>query len=109
LENIRKIVELQFAKINKRLEEKGIVLEITEKAKEFIAKNGYDPEYGARPLKRFIEKNILDILADKLINREIKEEARVLVDLENNQLVLKEIPKKTFLKSYGGKKEKIKS
>ncbi|HOK17255.1 MAG TPA: AAA family ATPase [Candidatus Paceibacterota bacterium] len=109
LEDIRKIVELQFAKINKRLEEKGIVLEITEKAKEFIAKNGYDPEYGARPLKRFIEKNILDILADKLINREIKEEARVLVDLENNQLVLKEIPKKTFLKSYGGKKEKIKS
>ncbi len=109
IEDIRKIVDLQLAKINKRLEEKGIILEITNKAKEYMAKNGYDPEYGARPLKRFIEKNVLDLLADKLISGQIKEGRRVLVDLEENQLILKETQKKVFLKSYGRKNEKSKS
>lgn len=107
LNDILKIVDLQIAKINKRLEEKEIYLELTETAKKFIAKNGYDPEFGARPLKRYIEKNILDILADKLIQKEIKEGAKVLVDIENNQLVLKE--KKPLLKIYERKKGKVKS
>lgn len=109
LNDILKIVDIQFARINKRLEPKGIYLELSDKAKEFIARNGYDLEFGARPLKRYIEKNVLDPLADKLIQKEIKEGARVLVDLENNQLVLKEIPSKALLKIYERKRRKIKS
>ncbi len=100
LKDILKIVNLQFNKINKRLENKGIVLKLTDKAAEFIAKNGYDPEYGARPLKRYIEKYVLDVLADKLISKEIKEGSNVLVDVENDKIVLKEVPKKLLLKNH---------
>jgi len=109
LNDIKKIVDLQLIKINKRLEDKGIILEITPLAKEFIAKNGYDPEYGARPLKRYIEKNVLDVLADKLISGEIKEGANVLVDLINNQLILKEVSLKNNSRNAFRKSKKVKS
>ncbi|HIE35618.1 MAG TPA: type VI secretion system ATPase TssH, partial [Candidatus Omnitrophica bacterium] len=89
LAQIKKIVDIQIEILKERLKEKKIDLELTSKAKEFIADRGYSPEYGARPLKRAIQKLIINPLSVKLIAGEFKEQDVVLVDVENKNLVFK--------------------
>ncbi len=86
--DIEKIVDIQLERINKRLENKGIILTLTDKAKKLVAQKGYSAEYGARPLKRFIEKNILDKLADAIIKGTIKEGDQVVVDVSNGEFII---------------------
>jgi len=86
-EEIKKIVELELAKVQKRLEKKRVKIRVTVKAKELLAKKGFDPKLGARPLKRVIQKLILDPLALKLVTSQVKEGERVLVDVDNDQIV----------------------
>ncbi len=86
--DIKKIITLQIAKINERLSEKGVVLELTDKAEEFLLSHGYEPAYGARPLKRTIQKYILDELALKMIEGTIKK-GKVLVDVVKGEIVFK--------------------
>jgi ATP-dependent Clp protease ATP-binding subunit ClpB len=88
LEDIRKIVDLQIEQINKRLQGKNMSIILENKAKDYIALNGYDAEYGARPLKRFIERNILDSLADKIVGGFAKNNSDWRVSLENEKLKL---------------------
>ncbi len=88
-EEIKKIVDLQIKKVIKRLEEKDIELKINEKAKEKIAEIGFDPHYGARPLKRVIQKQILDPLALKIISGKIIEGKTCRVEVKNEQIVIK--------------------
>ncbi len=85
-EDIEKIIDLQIAKVNQRLKEKGVKIELTAKAKKFILDHGYDPAYGARPLKRAIQKYILDELALRLIEGKIKK-GKVKVDVEKGRVV----------------------
>jgi ATP-dependent Clp protease ATP-binding subunit ClpB len=73
LENIKEIVEIQLRNLRKRLAERKISLVLTDRAKEFLAKEGFDPVYGARPLKRAIQRFIQDPLALKLLEREFSE------------------------------------
>ena len=70
-EDIKKIMEILIGQLNERLAERGIVLEITEEVKDFLVEKGYDPEYGARPLKRSIQRYIEDPLSLKLIEGSI--------------------------------------
>lgn len=86
---IKQIVDLELDKVEKRLSRKDIKIMVTEKAKDYLAEKGFDPNYGARPLKRLIQKTILDPLALKIVIGEIKEGSRVTVDLENKEIVLK--------------------
>jgi len=79
-EQIRRIVELQIARLRKQLTEKGIELEVTDAALDEIAKEGYDPTYGARPLKRVIQQRIQNPLALEILKREFAEGSRVKVD-----------------------------
>ncbi|MBP9864745.1 AAA family ATPase, partial [Patescibacteria group bacterium] len=88
-EDITKIVDLQLAIVIKRLADKRITLTFTEKAKKLIADRGYDPQYGARPLKRAIQDLILDELALKIVDGTYKEESHVKVDVVKDQIVLK--------------------
>ena len=81
--NIEKIVDLQIEKITNRLLGKDIKLELAKEAKSYLAKKGYDPNYGARPLKRLIEKEILDPLAEKIIKGEINGRQKVIVQIKN--------------------------
>lgn len=87
--DIEKIVDLQLAKIEERLEEKKIKVTIEPAAKKYLSKEGFDPEFGARPLKRLIQKMILDILADKIIRGELKDGGRVKVNFKADSLVFK--------------------
>ncbi|MGB9681258.1 MAG: ATP-dependent Clp protease ATP-binding subunit [Minisyncoccia bacterium] len=89
IEEIKKIIDIQIEKINQRLKNRNLSFSLTESAKNYFAEKGYSPEYGARPLKRLLEKEILDNLADKIIKGEIKEGEEILVDYSHNRLALK--------------------
>jgi ATP-dependent Clp protease ATP-binding subunit ClpB len=84
--DILKIVDLQIESINKRLEEKTLVLKLTSEAKKALAEKGYDPDFGARPLKRLIQKVLLDPLAKLLIEGEISEGDAIQADWRNGKM-----------------------
>ncbi|MDD5043315.1 MAG: ATP-dependent chaperone ClpB [Patescibacteria group bacterium] len=86
---LARIVELQVKKVHDRLLEKKIKLKISDKVKDLLAKKGYDPLFGARPLKRIIQQLILDPLALKIINKEFKEGETVSVDARDGKIVFK--------------------
>ena len=89
IENLAKIVEIQTASLKKRVEEQGMTLTITDKAKDFLAHEGYEPLYGARPLRRVIRQYIEIPLSTKLISGEFKTNDNIIIDYENNNLIFK--------------------
>lgn len=89
-EEIRKIVDLEINKVAKRLIKKNIKIDVSKEVKDELTKKGFDTNLGARPLKRVIQKTILDPLSLKIISREIKENSNVRVKLEKGQIVIKE-------------------
>jgi ATP-dependent Clp protease ATP-binding subunit ClpB len=88
-EEIKKIVSIQMGLLSKRLEESKITLELSDNAKGFLANTGFDPVYGARPLKRTIQHLIQDPLAMKLLDGSIKQGDHVEVIAEDGKLVFK--------------------
>ena len=88
-ENISGIIELQLRSLDKRLAEKQLHVKVTDEAKKFIGDNGYDPIYGARPLKRYIQSNVETMLARKIISTDLSPDTTLVVDVENNELIVK--------------------
>jgi ATP-dependent Clp protease ATP-binding subunit ClpB len=84
MSDIERIIDIQIGMIEKRLKERKISLELTESAKNYISKTGYSPVYGARPLKRALQKLILDNLAMKILEGTFAEGDHVLVDLTDS-------------------------
>jgi ATP-dependent Clp protease ATP-binding subunit ClpB len=80
-EELGEIVEVQLARLATRLAERHITLQLTPAAKEWLAMRGYDPVYGARPLKRLLQKEVLDPLAMRLLTGELHENEQVTVDV----------------------------
>ena len=85
-QQIRRIVDLMVMELQKRLAERKVKIELTNKAKDWLAKAGYDPTYGARPLRRVIERFVENALANKLLSGELKEGDTVLVDVSRDKL-----------------------
>lgn len=85
IEEIKAIVDIQVRKLEQRLSEKRIQLKMTEKAKGWLAKEGFDPAYGARPLKRVIQKEIQDKLALKLLEGKFKEGDSITADVDEKK------------------------
>ena len=90
-DDLFKIVDLEIAKVQKRLEEKKITIELTDEAKALVIDNGYDEKYGARPLRRSIERLLEDPLAEALLSSEVNEGNSVTVDREDDALTFKTI------------------
>ena len=88
-ENIKQIVELQLALLKTRLKEKNIILEFSPTLKDFLAKKGFDLVYGARPLKRLIQNQVLDQLAVKIIKNEIEPGSKVKIDVIKDKVIIK--------------------
>jgi ATP-dependent Clp protease ATP-binding subunit ClpB len=86
LKEIEKIVELQVNYLRARLAERRIEIELTDAAKSHIARQAYDPIYGARPLKRFIQRHIETPLSKKILAGEIRDNSRVKIDVRDDQL-----------------------
>ncbi len=85
-EEVRKIVELQLKNIQKTLEKNCIKLTFTKKAVDFIATIGYDPQFGARPIKRVIQKNVLNELSKMILEEKVDKNSVISVDVKNGQL-----------------------
>jgi ATP-dependent Clp protease ATP-binding subunit ClpB len=85
-DDLKKIVEIQLKRLTKRLEDQKITLELTDAAKAFIAREGFDPVYGARPLKRAIQKHILDPLSLEILEGKIKEGQTIKVGEKSGKL-----------------------
>lgn len=86
---LEKIVELQLEKVEQRLAEKDLKINVTDQAKKHLAEAGYDPAFGARPLKRLIQKEILDKLSLQIVEGKIEEGDQIKVDYDNQQIVIK--------------------
>jgi len=80
---LKKIVDIQLKRLSKRLEQQKITLDLSESAKELLAREGYDPVYGARPLRRTIQKEILDPLAINILEGKVHEGQTVHIDAKN--------------------------
>jgi ATP-dependent Clp protease ATP-binding subunit ClpC len=89
LEDIKQIVDLELAKVALRLEEHALKLEATPQALEKLAEMGYDPEFGARPLKRVIQHSVEDKLSDKVLGGEVQDGDTITIDIEDDEIVLR--------------------
>ena len=84
-DNIHQIIDIELLKLFKRIEEIGFIPKITDSAKDYISSKGYDSAYGARPLKRAIQKYIEDLIAEKIISDKLGEGDKVLIDFDNKK------------------------
>ena len=87
--NIQKIIEKELLEFKQRLEEKKIYVDFSINIKSYLTINGYNDEYGARPLKRLIEKKIGTFIADEIIKSNIKEKSKILLDIKDELLSYK--------------------
>ena len=84
-EDIHKIIDIELKKVVHRIEDLGYTIELSKEAKEFIADKGFDKQYGARPLKRAIQKYIEDLLAEEIVNNRLTEGDQIVLDLEDSK------------------------
>lgn len=85
-EDMRKIADIQIQKLVDRMETKGIHLDVSESARELLTENGYDPSYGARPLKRAIQFLLQNAVADALLEKQPSKGERLLADARNGRV-----------------------
>ncbi len=88
-EEVEKILDLLIKDLEKRLEDKHLQLELTKEAKAYLIDNGYDGVYGARPLKRFVQKKLETLIARKILSQEIKPNTTIKVDYDGKELIIK--------------------
>jgi len=88
-EHVNDIVRIQFEGIKKRLEEQGIAIKISEAAIDWLAQLGYDPQFGARPVKRVMQKQILNELSKQILAGKVNKEKEITIDLANNSFIFK--------------------
>jgi len=86
---IKEIVELQLNGVKKQLSENGIDLQFTDAAVSFIAQEGYDPQFGARPVKRVIQRHVLNPLSKDILSGRINQNQAIIIDVMNSELWFK--------------------
>ena len=92
---IDRIVDLQVDDLNRRLADKQLSVRLTQAARSFIVAQGYDPIYGARPLKRFMQRSVETLIARKLIGEDVQPRTELLVDYDGDKLVIDSEPEYT--------------
>lgn len=90
-EHIRQIVDLMLKQVSQRMAEREIYLQFTERAKEFLAQRGFSEEYGARPLRREIQRQVEDKLSEELLAGNIEHRDKLEIDVEDNQMVVRKV------------------
>lgn len=88
-EHIHDIVKIQMASMMKQLHEAGFEMEITDEAIEWLGQLGYDPQFGARPLKRVLQKKVLNELSKKILTGEVKKDQKIIIDCFDQQIVFR--------------------
>jgi ATP-dependent Clp protease ATP-binding subunit ClpB len=100
-EILNRIVEIQLRDLRKRLSEQRIELELSDPAREFLVERGYDPVYGARPLKRAIQEYLLNPLAQEILAGRVLPGSRVFVDRQGDTLIFRGIEERGYARSAG--------
>ena len=90
LEDVTKILDIQLNQLNKQLIQQGLTLDMTEEAKKWLAEKGYDKNFGARPLKRAIQKHLEDVLSDEMLKGRFKSGGVFEISLVDDDLVFTE-------------------
>ena len=85
-DNISSIINLLLAELNDRLADRELTLELTDTAKTFITENGYDPVYGARPLKRYMQKHVETLAAKLILGGEVATGDTIVIDVDGDKL-----------------------
>ena len=88
-EDIRKIVRIQMEILRKKLEEENVSLSFTRAVEDDMVENGYDPVYGARPVKRLIQRELVNRLAREILEGKIRKDSKIVVDCVDGQTVLR--------------------
>ena len=86
-DNIYDIIDLLIADVNKRLADKEISVFLTDAAKNYVVEGGYDPTYGARPLKRYLQKHVETLAAKLMLQGDVGAEDTIVIDVEDGKLV----------------------
>jgi ATP-dependent Clp protease ATP-binding subunit ClpB len=90
--DIRKIVDIQVDLIRKRLEEAGVKIEVSESARERLARIGYDPQFGARPLKRVMQREVLNELSKQILSGKVHKDSVIFITIKNeNEFVFENL------------------
>ena len=84
--NVRSIIDLLVADVNRRLEERELSVELTDAAKDFVVEGGYEPMYGARPLKRYLQKNVETLAAKLILAGDVGRGDTILIDVKDGKL-----------------------
>ena len=87
-EHIKEIVKLQFENVTRILDQKQIKVKVTDKALDYLTRNGYDPVFGARPLKRLIQKEVINYVAKEIIAGRVKEGQKITIDSDGSKIVI---------------------
>lgn len=85
-DNIAHITELMVADINRRLADRQLKIELTDAARDYVTEHGYDPQFGARPLRRFIQKNVETLVARIILEDKVQEGDTITLDLKGDRL-----------------------
>lgn len=93
-ENIYKIIDIELQELFARIRDLNITLSLSQAAREFIVEKGYDQKFGARPLKRAIQKYVEDPMAEFMLNNSLKGNTNVLIDYVNEKITVSKITKK---------------
>jgi ATP-dependent Clp protease ATP-binding subunit ClpB len=88
-EVVYKILDKIISDINNRLKDKRLTIELTKEAKDYVLDNSYDEKYGARPVKRYVARNIETLIAKAIVNEDIKYGNKVIIDVKDDNLVIK--------------------
>ena len=88
-EDINKIIDIELDKLLIRIKDLGYILKLSKSAKDYIADKGFDKQYGARPLKRAIQKYIEDALAEEIVSSHLQEGDKINIDLDKKEQELK--------------------
>ncbi|HET8861197.1 ATP-dependent chaperone ClpB [Marivirga sp.] len=88
---LRQIVNIQWKEVQKRLKENGIQIDATQDVLDYLGKIGYDPQFGARPLKRVMQRTILNELSKQILSGEISNDSTVLIEMENEEIIFRNV------------------
>ncbi len=88
-QEVKQIVDLLLSSVTKRLADKQLSLSVTPQAKDFIVDSGYDVSFGARPLKRFIQRNVETVIAKTILSNDIKPKSTIVVDVADGEFTVK--------------------
>ena len=87
-DHIKEIVKLQFENVTRILSQKQIKVKVTDNALDYLTRNGYDPVFGARPLKRLIQKEVINYVAKEIIAGKVKEGQKISVDSDGSKIII---------------------